>query len=297
MDYINKIPEILEKVGNPFILFALLIISILALSALFFKNSGDRQKFKTIMMVLLFVVTVFLSIFFGNTIKQVTGARETDIDTEKLVKENPSQIDPLVVRIPQQSLDKVENYIKSQNEQVTESSKSEFLVNAIGNYINYLNQEFTEPKEPVASPSISSSESKSEEFENEFLSAKIEGASNIDGEVKLTIFIKNTTDDILYLMRESQTFNVASDDGTSCDSRQLKKLPVFSIHNTKEVNNLKNYRTIEPQKNLTLTWESSGLCDFTNSNKLFVTQGFIRYIDNEPYKFSMTLTYTFLEEK
>jgi hypothetical protein len=130
---IDKIPEILEKSGNLFSLFALVVLAVAILSYLFYRKADSGGKNRAFLLILLFFFGLVLAALAAGTL---SGFQRGSEATTVQVIDNPETIDPSLIKLSPGSIRSLENYLLSKGEEVTGESKIRVLEKALENYIN-----------------------------------------------------------------------------------------------------------------------------------------------------------------
>ena len=128
-NFIDKIPETLEKSTDVFSLFALITIVITVLGFLFYAKADKKDKNRAFVLILLFLVGVVLAALFS-------GIKIGSENTVNIIEQNPSSVNPQLVKLPIETIEKLENYITAQNKNPSEENKVAVLKEALANYIN-----------------------------------------------------------------------------------------------------------------------------------------------------------------
>ena len=124
---IDKIPEILEKSGNLFGIFALAAIILAFIVFFLFGNAGTKQKERVFIYLTLFLLAL---VFSSLTVGIFSGFEQGSELATAQVEE-----DPLRVKLSPATVEKLENYLASSGETVTEESKTRILAMAVDAYL------------------------------------------------------------------------------------------------------------------------------------------------------------------
>ena len=124
---IDNIPEILEKSGSLFGIFALAAIILAFVVFFLFRNAGTKQKERVFIYLTLFLLAL---VFSSLTVGIFSGfERGSEVATTQVEE------DPLWVQLSPATVGKLENYIASSGETVTDESKTRTLAVAVDAYL------------------------------------------------------------------------------------------------------------------------------------------------------------------
>lgn len=231
---INNLPQILEKAGSLFGIFALLAIVIAVIAFLLFNKAEPNQKEKIFFYMVLFFLALILSTLAAGFLTGFKGGGEV-VSTQR---EN----DPSQVSLSPNTVAKLESYIKSKGQTVTREAKTRFLEESIESYVN--------PKptpspvsnaSPTTQPTISLTPSataspKTQYEDNRFRASAIGASFDKSDRASASIIIENIgTKDIL-LAYEYGSVNVISDSGKSavCDFAGINYVYVVNLPEKKD---------------------------------------------------------------
>lgn len=132
-NFIETIPEILEQSETLFGFFALIVLVIAFLSYVFYIRAEKADKNRAFILILLFFFGLVIVALLAGTL---SGFQKGSEATTVQVSQNPGSVDPSLVRLTPTSISKLENYIESQGEVVTEENKARVLEEALDNHTN-----------------------------------------------------------------------------------------------------------------------------------------------------------------
>ncbi|MEO1400008.1 MAG: hypothetical protein AAFV72_02005 [Cyanobacteria bacterium J06635_1] len=127
-DLINKIPDIIEKSGNLFGIFALISIIFAVIVILFFGKGTSKEKFQALGLVFLFFLGVGASALIAGL--SAGTERGSEIAVEQI------QQDPAIVRLSPAMIQQLETYLTAQNQTIDEKNKVKLLEIALNGYLN-----------------------------------------------------------------------------------------------------------------------------------------------------------------
>lgn len=130
---INNLPQILEKSASLFGVFALVAIVLASVVFLLFGKADPKQKERIFVYMTLFFLALTFSALAAGTLSGYKGGGEA-VTTQ--IEQDPSSINPSLVSLSPNTIERLERYIESKGEAVTQKNKVRVLEEALESYTN-----------------------------------------------------------------------------------------------------------------------------------------------------------------
>lgn len=130
---LEQIPKILQESGDLFGFVSLIVIVSTLLCYAFYLRADQADKNRVFAIILLFFLGLVIVTF---PVAAFSGFQTGSETTSEQVAENPSLIDPSLVKLSPQSTQQLENYLNTQGKAIDEESKRQVLQDALDTFIN-----------------------------------------------------------------------------------------------------------------------------------------------------------------
>jgi hypothetical protein len=139
-EILDKIPEILSKSGNLLGLFALLALVVASSGVILFIRAEKKDKNRAFFLIVLFFFGLVIAALLSGVVSGFTKGKEAIITQ---TQQNPSSVNPSLVKLSSDKIRELENYIELKGEKVTDESKTRVLEKALHTFLS--SQEPTDP--------------------------------------------------------------------------------------------------------------------------------------------------------